>query len=115
VQRSKKTNLKFSQKRYIQSVGILSVPRNDCGTKKGEVIKMGQITIELDAELESRVQDIIASKNISLSRWIENLIQENISREWQETVRQLAGAWKDFPSLEEIRKGTGDDIPRESF
>lgn len=35
---------------------------------------------------------------------------------WQELVYYLAGAWADdFPTLEEIRTGEGEDIFRESF
>lgn len=35
---------------------------------------------------------------------------------WQELVDSLAGAWADdFPTLEEIRTESGEDILRESF
>lgn len=34
---------------------------------------------------------------------------------WQELVRSTAGAFPDFPSLEEIRSGYGEDVPRESL
>ena len=35
---------------------------------------------------------------------------------WQELVYSLAGTWaEDFPSLEEIRAESGEDILRESF
>jgi len=35
---------------------------------------------------------------------------------WQELVYSLAGAWaEDFPTLEEIRTESGEDILRESF
>jgi hypothetical protein len=35
---------------------------------------------------------------------------------WQELVYSLAGTWaEDFPTLEEIRAGEGEDILRESF
>ena len=36
--------------------------------------------------------------------------------EWSELVYSLSGAWKDdFPTLEEIRAESGQDIPRESL
>ncbi|MCY7383128.1 MAG: DUF2281 domain-containing protein [Microcoleus sp. CAN_BIN18] len=35
---------------------------------------------------------------------------------WQELVYSLAGAWaEDFPTLEEIRTESGEDILQESF
>ena len=35
---------------------------------------------------------------------------------WQEVVYSLAGTWaEDFPTLEEIRAESGEDILRESF
>jgi hypothetical protein len=35
---------------------------------------------------------------------------------WQELVYSLAGTWaEDFPTLEEIRTESGEDILRESF
>jgi hypothetical protein len=34
---------------------------------------------------------------------------------WREKVYALAGAFPDFPSLEEIRAGYGEDVPREEW
>ncbi len=38
-------------------------------------------------------------------------------RSWHERLKSLSGAWKDddFPTLEEIRAGEGQDVPRESW
>jgi len=38
-------------------------------------------------------------------------------RQWHQLLNSLSGAWKDddFPTLEEIRAGEGQDIPRESW
>ncbi|MGD1902076.1 MAG: DUF2281 domain-containing protein [Geitlerinemataceae cyanobacterium] len=35
--------------------------------------------------------------------------------QWREKVYALAGAFPDFPSLEEIRAGYGEDVPREEW
>jgi hypothetical protein len=41
---------------------------------------------------------------------------EDSTISWEELVQSLAGAWADdFPTLEEIRAGSGQDIPRESL
>jgi len=41
------------------------------------------------------------------------LEDEETQMRWQELVRSTAGAFPDFPSLEEIRSGYGEDVPRE--
>jgi len=76
---------------------------------------MGQVTIYLDNELENKVQQITKSMHISKSKWVANLIREKIADEWPESVKNLAGAWKDLPSAEEIREGLGEDIKREGL
>ena len=53
--------------------------------------------------------------HISKSKWVANLIKEKIADEWPESVKNLAGAWADFPSAEEIREGLGEDIKRENL
>ena len=76
---------------------------------------MGQVTIYLDDELERKVRQITKSMNMSKSKWVANLIKEKIADEWPESVRNLAGAWTDFPEAEEIRKVLGEDIKREGL
>ena len=51
--------------------------------------------------------------HISKSKWVANIIREKIADEWPDSVKNLAGAWTDFPGAEEIREGLGDDIKRE--
>jgi hypothetical protein len=41
--------------------------------------------------------------------------EDEAQMRWQALVRSTAGAFPDFPSLEEIRSGYGEDVPRESF
>ncbi len=45
------------------------------------------------------------------------LIRERTSSTWPVAVRDLFGSWgdDDFPSLDEIRAGLPEDLPRESF
>ena len=76
---------------------------------------MGQVTIYLDKELESKVQQLTKSMHISKSKWVAELIKEKIADEWPESVKNLAGAWTDLPSAEEIREGLGEDIKREGL
>ena len=76
---------------------------------------MGQVTIYLDNELESKIQQLTKSMHISKSKWVADLIKEKIADEWPESVKNLAGAWTDLPSAEEIREGLGEDIKREGL
>ncbi|EXJ12274.1 hypothetical protein [Imhoffiella purpurea] len=76
---------------------------------------MGQITIYLDDETELRLKASAKSKGIPVSRWIAELVRERTATEWPDEVRQLAGAWPDFPDAEALRGGQGQDVRRELF
>ena len=41
--------------------------------------------------------------------------KEKLVDEWPVSVQELAGAWSDFPSLEEIRDNPQPDFPREEL
>lgn len=75
---------------------------------------MGQITIYLDTELESRLKAAARQADLSTSRWIALLVQERLSEEWPAAVRESAGTWGEFPSAEELRSSLGED-EREQF
>ena len=74
---------------------------------------MGQITIYLDRETEYKMSQIVKQKKISKSKWIAGLIRQKTATHWPEHLVALAGAWKDFPTLEKIRKDIGKDNLRE--
>lgn len=78
---------------------------------------MGQVTLYLDPETESKMKAAAKSAGVSQSRWVAELIREKTATEWPNSIVKLAGAWSDddFPSLEEIRAGMGEDAPRESL
>jgi hypothetical protein len=73
---------------------------------------MGQVTIYLDEETEQRVRAAARADGVSVSRWVADRVRQGTRAEWPASVRALAGAWRDFPSAETIRKGQGRDIPR---
>jgi hypothetical protein len=75
---------------------------------------MGQVTIYLDNETENRMKHAARTNQISVSKWVADLIKEKISTQWPQDVANLAGSWKeDFPSLSEIRSIQGEDAERE--
>ena len=75
---------------------------------------MGQVTIYLDNETESKMKKAAKSSHLSVSKWIAGIIEEKTVTEWPQDVVKLAGSWKnDFPTLEEIRSTAGHDSQRE--
>jgi hypothetical protein len=76
---------------------------------------MGQITIYLDEASETKLKLAAKSAGLSVSRWLAEIIQERTCTEWPEEVKSLAGAWPDFPDLEELRAASHQDIDREAL
>ncbi len=76
---------------------------------------MGQVTIYLEDEVETKMIKAAESANLSKSKWIAKLIHEKVANEWPQSVVGIAGSWDDFPSIEDIRKNTSIDIKREEF
>lgn len=73
---------------------------------------MGQVTIYLDDETEKTVRAAAESDGVSLSKWVAQRIQKNARAEWPAIVRELAGAWSDLPSAEQIRRPASKDVAR---
>ncbi len=76
---------------------------------------MGQVTIYLDDELETKMRSAAKSMHLSQSKWIASLIEKKVNKEWSESVKNLAGAWSNFPTLEEIRSYRKEDSEREEL
>ena len=75
---------------------------------------MAQVTIYLDEEAEARMRRAAEEAGLSRSRWIAELIREKTASRWPESFRRLIGTWgDDFPEVEEIRQGLGEDVERE--
>lgn len=76
---------------------------------------MGQVTIYLEDEIEYRMKKAAESAHLSKSKWIAKLIHEKVANEWPQSVKDIAGSWDDFPSIEYIRESSGMDVKREIF
>ena len=74
--------------------------------------RMGQVTIYLDEETEKTARAAAASDGVSLSKWIARRIEKDARAEWPASVRELAGAWPDLPSAEQIRRHLAKDVTR---
>jgi hypothetical protein len=73
---------------------------------------MGQVTIYLDEETERTARAGAESDGVSLSKWIARRIETDARAEWPVGVRELAGAWPDLPSVEQIRRHLAKDVTR---
>jgi len=76
---------------------------------------MGQVTIYIDDETEKKMIASAKAKKVSKSRWVTEVIREKVAREWPASVRELVGAWEDFPSTAELRSDVGQDTKREAL
>ena len=76
---------------------------------------MAQVTIYLDDGLAQMVRETSKARAISQSKWIAQAIQAALKDEWPQEVRELAGAWQDFPTIETIRQSIGHDVQREAL
>ena len=76
---------------------------------------MGQVTIYLDDEVEKKMSAAAKASHQSKSKWIAGLIIEKVSNEWPESVVELAGAWKDYPTVDELRASAAEDVGREQL
>ncbi|MBW2014434.1 MAG: CopG family transcriptional regulator [Deltaproteobacteria bacterium] len=76
---------------------------------------MGQLTIYIDNETEKKMTNMVKKSGMSKSKWIAELIRGKTANSWPDSVIQLAGAWKDMPTAEDIRKNMGRDADREKI
>ena len=76
---------------------------------------MAQLTIQLDDELADRVHAATVAAGTTTSEWIADAVRQRIQAEWPQFVHDLAGAWPDFPTAEEIRNQAGSDLRREQM
>lgn len=76
---------------------------------------MGQVTIYLEEDIEQKMINAAKSAHLSKSKWIARVIREKVANEWPQSAVELAGAWQDFPDIDEIRSYRGKDATRETL
>ena len=74
---------------------------------------MGQVTIYLDEQTEQAARAAAESDGVSLSKWIAQRIQKSAGSEWPTALKELAGAWADIESADQIRRSRVKDMKRE--
>jgi hypothetical protein len=76
---------------------------------------MPQVTIYLDEDTQKRVKKAARAEGVSLSKWIAASLREKTESTWPKAFLDLAGAFPDFPTLEELRREGRGDARRESL
>ena len=76
---------------------------------------MAQVTIYVDETTERRMRAAAAEAGLSLSKWISQLIREKTRDEWPDSVKAMAGAWPDLPTVEKVRPKGDTDHARETL
>lgn len=74
---------------------------------------MSQVTIYLRPELADKMRQAAEAEGLSQSKWVARLVASRLATEWPSEVRNLVGAWPDFPEAEDLRRVHGPDLPRQ--
>ena len=76
---------------------------------------MAHLTIYLSDDVEAKVRKAAKAEGASVSRWIAGKVSQAVNTSWSADFLELAGAFPDFPDVDELRKGYGQDAPREQW
>ena len=76
---------------------------------------MAHLTIYLTDDVERRVRKAAKAAKVSVSRWVADRVSKSVDASWPPEFLALAGAFADFPDADDLRKGYGEDVPRESL
>jgi hypothetical protein len=76
---------------------------------------MAHLTIYLTDDVERRVRKAARAGKVSISKWVADQVAKSVETSWPPEFLALAGAFPDFPDAGELRKGYGEDVPRESL
>jgi hypothetical protein len=74
---------------------------------------MAKITIYLPDDVERKARRAARQSRLSISRWIAEGVKRNLGDTWPPEFLAALGSCPDFPSQEELRRGYGEDAPRE--
>lgn len=73
---------------------------------------MPQLSLYLPDDLMNQLKAQAQREEASLSTFVKNVLERELSDSWPEAVTSLAGAWPDFPTREDLPPLT-DDPKRE--
>jgi hypothetical protein len=73
---------------------------------------MAQITLYIDDATQARLREAAASRKVSQSQYVADLIRKATASDWPPAVLALAGAVPDFPLAESLRASLAPDPER---
>jgi len=76
---------------------------------------MSRFSIELDEQTGLDLQARAQAEGLDPQEWVARLVRRHLHPQWPDHIRALAGAWPDFPSAEELREGSGQNVARETW
>jgi hypothetical protein len=76
---------------------------------------VAQVTLYMDEELRSRVEEAARRADMSVSRWVVRAVTENLERSWPDGWFDLFGSLEDEDLPEASRLDFPLDLPREDF
>ena len=74
---------------------------------------VANLTIYLPDDVEQQVRKAAEAAHVSVSKWVADRLSKSVETSWPPEFLALAGALADFPDAAELRKGYGEDSPRE--
>jgi hypothetical protein len=74
---------------------------------------MSQITLYLDDDTQTLVDEAAAANGVSKSRWVADIIRKHAAHEWPKDCLALAGRFADFPL--QGAETMAADVPRVGF
>jgi len=71
--------------------------------------------VYLTDDAERRVRKAAKLAKVSVSKWVADRVAKSVEKDWPPEFLALAGSFPDFPDFDELRKGYGEDVRRESL
>lgn len=76
---------------------------------------MAHLIVCLTDDVERRVRKAAKAAMVNVSEWVAERVAKSVESVWPPEFLALAGSFPDFPDVDELRKGNGADIRRESL
>lgn len=76
---------------------------------------MSQITINIDDQLEQRLLNMATKVNLSLDRFVANLLEQRVNNGWSPVTASLVGAWAEDEAIQLVQPMSSVDAHRETL
>lgn len=69
---------------------------------------MKKLYLEIDEITEAKINVAAKSAGLSTQEWLSQIIEEKTNISWPDSIKALAGAWKDMPFTDEFNENEKD-------